>query len=143
MTRSTLRFRAELTPTRRGWLGVVLPPDSGKWLGTRGQARVEVTVSGVAFSTTAFPSGEGGHVVLMNETLRRRLGVGQGDSIDVKLRLAAPRAAPAEPADLRAVLSVSEAARGAWDALTPAGTEGSTDLDRSSEERGGTTVAPS
>lgn len=120
MTRPVLRFRAELAPTRRGWLGVVLPPGSGEWLGTRGQARVEVTVCGVAFGTTAFPTGEGGHVVLVNEALRRRIGVGQDDSIDVELRVAAPRAAPAEPADLRAVLSASKAARGAWDALTPA-----------------------
>lgn len=120
MTRSAFRFQAELAPTRRGWLGVKLPPGSAEWLGTRGQVRVAAIINGEAFSTTAFPSGEGGHVVLVNEERRRRLGVEQGDSVDVELRLAAPRAAPAEPADLREVLSVSEAARRAWDALTPA-----------------------
>lgn len=119
MTRSSLRFRARLAPTRRGWLGVVLPPESGEWLGTRGQAPVEVIVRGVAFRTTAFPSGDGGHVVLVNKRLRRTLGVEQGDSIEVELRLAAARATPARPADLRAALEASDARR-AWEALTPA-----------------------
>jgi hypothetical protein len=120
MKRSAFRFQAEVAATRRGWLGVKLPPGSAEWLGTRGQVRIAAIINAEAFSTTAFPSGEGRHVVLVNERLRRRLGVEQGDSVDVELRLAAPRTAPAEPADLREVLSVSEAARRAWDALTPA-----------------------
>ncbi len=120
MARSPFRFQAELGTTRRGWLGVKLPPGSAEWLGTRGQARIAANINGEAFSTTAFPNGEGGHVVLVNQQRRRRLAVEQGDSVDVELRLAARRAAPAEPADLLEVLNVSEAAQRAWDALTPA-----------------------
>jgi hypothetical protein len=120
MTPSVLEFRAELVPTRRGWLGVALPPGSREWLGTGGQVRVAATVEGEAFTTTAFPDGRGRHVVLLNEARRRKIGVGEGDSVDVELRVAAPRAAPAMPADLRAALGVSEATQRAWDGLTPA-----------------------
>jgi hypothetical protein len=114
-----LRFRAKLARTRRDWLGVVLPPESAEWLGTRGQAPVEAIVNGAAFRTTAFPSGYGAHVVLVNAALRRTLGVGEGDTLDVELRRAAPRGTPPMPADLRAALRGSEARR-AWDVLTPA-----------------------
>lgn len=120
MTRAALRFRARLAPTRRDSLGVVLPPESAEWLGTRGQAPVEAVVNGAAFRTTAFPIGDGGHVVLVKAVLRRRLGVGEGDAVDVELRHAPARATPPVPADLRAALRGSRDAQRAWDALTPA-----------------------
>lgn len=115
-----LRFRANLAPQRRGWLGVLLPAESTDVLGTRGQAPVEVSVNGLAFRTTAFPSGYGRHVVCVGARIRGRLGVGAGTSVDVEVRRAGPRPVPRMPPDLRRALAASDEARRAWDALTPA-----------------------
>jgi hypothetical protein len=117
---AALRFRAILAPQRRGWLGVVLPAESAEFLGTRSQAPVEVSVNGLAFRTTAFPSGDGRHVVCVGARIRRRLGIGDGASIDVEVTPAKPRAAPRTPPELREALAVSDEARRAWEGLTPA-----------------------
>jgi hypothetical protein len=82
--------------------------------------RVEAIVDGVTLTTTAFPRGDGGHVVLVNAALRRKLGVGIGDAVDVELRRAPPRPPPTMPDDLREALRRSRVAESAWEALTPA-----------------------
>jgi hypothetical protein len=115
-----LRFRGTLAPQRRGWLGVVLPAESMEFLGTRGQAPVEASVNGLAFRTTAFPTGDGRHVVCVGARIRRRLGIREGVSVDVEVTRARPRASPRTPPELREALAASDEARRAWDGLTPA-----------------------
>lgn len=117
---AALRFEARLRPHRRGWLGVVLPAEASEFLGTRGQAPVEASVNGLAFHTTAFPSGDGRHVVCVGARIRERLGIGAGASVDVEVRRARPRAAPRPPAELLEALAASDEASRAWDGLTPA-----------------------
>jgi Domain of unknown function (DUF1905)/Bacteriocin-protection, YdeI or OmpD-Associated len=120
MASQRLRFTAKLQPQRRGWLGVQLPSASAAALATRSQARVRATIRGVTFETVAFPDGKGGHFVLVNAPLRRRLELAEGERIEVAIERAAPRPPSPVPAELLVELSRSRAAQVAWDGLTEA-----------------------
>jgi Domain of unknown function (DUF1905)/Bacteriocin-protection, YdeI or OmpD-Associated len=115
-----LRFVAELRPQRRGWLGLELPASSARFLRSRGQVPVEATVEGTTFRTIAFPRGDGGHFMLVRAQIRHRLGLTEGDEVDVTIK-PAPRRPPAPmPEELTTALASSGEAKAAWDDLTPA-----------------------
>jgi Domain of unknown function (DUF1905)/Bacteriocin-protection, YdeI or OmpD-Associated len=120
MATQRLRFTAKLQPQRRGWLGLQLPPASAAALATRSQARVRTTIRGVSFETVAFPDGKGGHFVLVNALLRRRLKLAEDERVEVAIERAAPRPPAPVPDELRAELSRSQPAQVAWDGLTEA-----------------------
>jgi hypothetical protein len=120
VTHHRLRFVSELRPQRRGWLGFELPRVAADVLGSRGQVRVHATIGGVNFETCAFPRGDGTHFVPMKSALRRRLGVAEGQEVEVVVERAPALPAVPMPAELRAELARSREARLAWESLTPA-----------------------
>jgi hypothetical protein len=86
-----LRFVAELRPQRRGWLGLELPASSARFLRSRSQVPVEATVEGTTFRTIAFPRGDGGHFMPVRAQIRHRLGLTEGDEVDVTIKPALRR----------------------------------------------------
>ncbi|MEX2614154.1 MAG: YdeI/OmpD-associated family protein [Gaiellaceae bacterium] len=115
-----LRFVSELRPQRRGWLGFELPRAAAHALGSRGQVRVNATIGGVNFETVAFPRGDGSHFIPMKSALRQRLGLLQGQRVEVAVERASPLPPVPTPEELRAELSKSRDAQLAWKSLTPA-----------------------
>jgi hypothetical protein len=118
MASQPLRFRAELRPQRRGWLGVALPRASVAVLGSRGQVRVTTTIRDLSFVTTAFPAGDGSHFLPLNASLRQRLGLVEGEVVEVAVKIAPSRLPAPMPDELQEELSRSEDARVAWEGLT-------------------------
>jgi hypothetical protein len=120
VTHHRLRFVSELRPQGRGWLGFELPRVAADVLGSRGQVRVRATIGGVKFETCAFPRGDGSHFVPVKSAHRRRLGLADGDEVEVVVERAPPLPPIPIPAELRAELANSREAQLAWESLTPA-----------------------
>src|SRR5437899_6376745 len=116
----TLRFVAELRPQRRGWLGFELPASSVRFLRSRGQVPVEATVEGTTFHAFAFPRGDGRHCMLVRAQIRQRLGLAEGDEVEVTIKPAPRRPPAAMPEELTTALARSGGAKAAWEDLTPA-----------------------
>ena len=120
VTHDRVRFVAELRPQRRGWLGFELPRTAADALGSRGQVRVNATIGGVSFETVAFPRGDGSHFIPMKSARRQRLGLLEGQRVEIVVERASPRPPVPTPEELRAELSTSREAQLAWESLTPA-----------------------
>ena len=54
-----------------GWVIVRIPFDSAKVWGKRGQIRVQGEINGFSFSSTLFPTGNGGHFLLANKKMQK------------------------------------------------------------------------
>jgi hypothetical protein len=115
-----LRFASELRPQPRSWLGFELPRAAAGVLGSRGQVRVTPTIRGVSFETTAIPRGDGSHFIPMKSALRQRLGLVEGQRVEITVERAPPRPPAPTPEELRVELLKSRAAELAWESLTPA-----------------------
>jgi uncharacterized protein YdeI (YjbR/CyaY-like superfamily) len=82
------RFRATLERLDNGlgWVGVRIPFDAARLWGRRGQVRVKGTINGFEFANTLFPTGDGGHVLLVNRKMQKggRTEAGLAASFDVQ-----------------------------------------------------------
>ena len=73
MTKSKAKsFRATLerTASRLNWVIIHIPLDVAKIWGKRGQLRVRGAINGFAFRTSLFPTGKGGHVMIVNKRMQ-------------------------------------------------------------------------
>jgi uncharacterized protein DUF1905 len=55
-----------------------------------GMIPVEVTIGGIAFTTSLFPK-DGGYLLPLKDAVRRKTGITVGDAVAVELSLQAPR----------------------------------------------------
>jgi uncharacterized protein YdeI (YjbR/CyaY-like superfamily) len=71
-TPSARSFRATLerTASRLNWVIIHIPVDVAKLWGTRGQMRVRGEINGFGFRTSLFPTGKGGHVMIVNKRMQ-------------------------------------------------------------------------
>lgn len=69
----TKSFQATLERmrSRLNWIIVHIPFDVAKHWGTRGQIKVKGEINGFAFRTSLFPTGEGGHILLVNKRMQK------------------------------------------------------------------------
>jgi len=65
------KFEAGLEHThdRLRWVTARLPFDTVKVWGTRGQIKVRGEINGFSFRTTLFPTGQGGHFLIVNKRM--------------------------------------------------------------------------
>jgi len=65
-------FRATLEPdgTNLKWTIIHVPLDIEKLWGSRGMLKVKGEINGFAFRTSLFPTGEGGHTLLINKRMQ-------------------------------------------------------------------------
>lgn len=117
-----MRFTAEVGAAGRGGHAVVVPAEVTTALGSR-KAAVLAVVGG-AEHRTRLAVHAGRTYLGLPAALLRRLGVHDGDTVEVELRaVAAPDAVPApdvaEPAELTALLAAEPDVRTAWTGLTP------------------------
>jgi uncharacterized protein YdeI (YjbR/CyaY-like superfamily) len=54
-----------------GWVIIRLPFDAAKLWGKRGQLRVQGDINGFDFSSSLFPTGNGGHFLLVNKKMQK------------------------------------------------------------------------
>jgi Domain of unknown function (DUF1905)/Bacteriocin-protection, YdeI or OmpD-Associated len=116
---TALRVVGPVVRGYRDYLGVLLPPDSAQVLASTGQATVEGTINGQPFSGLAFPVRGKRHFLCFNSTLRKKLGIGEGQVLEVMLRRrTVPNEIPA-PEELLAAFECAPDSRLWWGLLTP------------------------
>ena len=100
---------------------VVVPPEIVADLHGKSEDRVLVSFNGAApIHRKLLSLGEGrGHYLLINAELQREHGVGEGDSLSVKLEPDTSEYGMPFPAELEALLAQEEAGRSAFEALKP------------------------
>lgn len=117
----TKRFRATLErgDARLGWVIVRVPFDVKKIWGTRGQIRVKGDINGFAFGTSLFPTGSGGHILLVNKRMQKggRAVLGQAAKFCLQPDTA-ERTIPL-PSELKSFLDEDRSFRRWYDQLNP------------------------
>ena len=114
MTKSTSVAKAfsavlERSGDRLNWTIVRVPVDVAKIWGVRGQLRVKGEINGFAFRTSLFPTGKGGHILMVNKKMQS--GGRSAPGMTARFRLqpdTEPRVVP-EPAELLRALRESKA----------------------------------
>jgi len=75
----------ERPPSRLGWVIIRIPFDVAKIWGKRGQLRVRGEINGFAFRTSLFPTGKGGHTLLVNKRMQAGANASPGEIADFRL----------------------------------------------------------
>src|SRR5271169_1824263 len=72
-TPAAKRFEAALQRmrSRLNWVVIQVPFDAAKLWGLRGQIKVKGDINGFAFRTSLFPTGAGGHILLVNKRMQK------------------------------------------------------------------------
>lgn len=104
-----------------GWVIIRIPFDvAGLW-GKRGQLRVQGDINGFEFSSALFPTGKGGHFLLVNKKMQK--GGKTAPGLKAKFRLqpdTAPREPIASPRELLRELGQSKRLLKFYESLTQA-----------------------
>lgn len=87
-------------------------------MGDRGRIPVTGTLNGVPIRTSVFPTGEGGHFMLINKQMQNHAKAGAGDRVEVVLELDESPRVLELPDDLDKALSKSPSARKAFEGLS-------------------------
>jgi hypothetical protein len=64
---------------------VIEVPDSQAFFGHGKSVRADTTVDGVAVTSALMPTGQGHHFISVSAALRKKLGKGVGDQIQVRI----------------------------------------------------------
>ena len=64
---------------------VVEVPDSQAFFGHGKSVRADTTVDGVAVTSALMPTGQGHHFISVSAALRKKLGKGVGDRVQVRI----------------------------------------------------------
>ena len=113
------RFDAilERMRSRLNWVIIRIPFDASKVFGGRGQIKVKGTINGFAFRTCLFPTGEGGHILLVNKRMQKGARVTAGATAGFELELDTEERVATIPEPLKQILAEDRSLRGWYDQL--------------------------
>ena len=101
------------------WVVIHIPFDAKKAWGARGQIRMKGTINGFAFRTTLFPTGDGGHYMIVNKQMQTKGKVRPGDAATFRLEQDTElRTVPVSP-ELEKALKESRRLQKFYQSLTP------------------------
>ena len=103
--------------SRLNWTIVRVPLDAAKVFGKRGQIKVEGTINGFPFRTALFPTGDGGHILLVNKRMQKGGHVAAGQSAQFEIELDTEKRVLGIPEKLERILAGSRAFRRWYDEL--------------------------
>ena len=86
--------------------------------GVRGHVPVVGTADGAELTATLVPVGGGRHRLFLNAAVRRAIGKGAGDPVEIRIRLDRRDRTPQTPPELQEALAEG-GATAAWEALAP------------------------
>jgi uncharacterized protein YdeI (YjbR/CyaY-like superfamily) len=112
-------FQAPLVrmKSRLNWIIVHIPFDVAKLWGSRGQCRVKGEINGFAFRTSLFPTGQGGHILLVNKKMQKGARAVAGTVAHFQIALDTEKRVVTIPAELNRVLAEDRALRPWFDRL--------------------------
>lgn len=105
---------------RKVWYHVVfLPPHIAAELpfDQHPQLRIEGEIADIPVKSAFIPAGDGRHYVIVSPETLKDAGIGLGQRVDMRFRVA-DQSAVEMPDDLRRALALDGEAAAAWDALT-------------------------
>ncbi len=97
----------ERTEDRLHWTIIPVPLDVHKIWGVRGQLKVKGEINGFAFRTSLFPTGKGGHFMMVNKKMQAGGKTAVGMKARFRLEPDTARREVTTPQDLLAVLRQS------------------------------------
>ena len=101
------------------WVIVRIPFDVHKLWGKRGQLRIKGEINGFAFRTSLFPTGKGGHYLLVNKRMQAGGRTGPGTAAHFRLEPDTERRVVVEPDELKRALAEDRGLRRWFDKLNP------------------------
>jgi uncharacterized protein YdeI (YjbR/CyaY-like superfamily) len=101
------RFQARLERmrSRLNWIIIHLPFDAAKLWEVRGQIKVKGEINGFAFRTSLFPTGSGGHILLVNKRMQKGAHAVEGSLADFCLEVDTEKRSATIPACLKRLIS--------------------------------------
>ncbi|MCA1813956.1 MAG: YdeI/OmpD-associated family protein [Halobacteriales archaeon] len=103
----------------KAWFHATFPKEVTEHLGTQAAVKVHGTINGHKFRSSAFPTGEGTHRIMVNRTMRDATGLADGARARFVLdRDTKPRTVRL-PAELRRALAEAPKAKACYDSLAP------------------------
>ncbi|MGA7339851.1 MAG: YdeI/OmpD-associated family protein [Terracidiphilus sp.] len=77
------KFKAQIEPGMGGGAGIVFPYDVQQEFGTRGNVPVKATIDGVPYTGSLMNCGAIGHTLGVLKSVRRQIGKGPGEVVEV------------------------------------------------------------
>ncbi len=113
------RFEAvlERMRSRLNWVIIRVPFDAAKVFGVRGQIKVRGKINGFEFRTSLFPTGTGGHILLVNKKMQKGAGVKAGSLAKFDLEFDVEKRVATIPSPLEKMLAEGRSFRRWYDQL--------------------------
>ena len=92
------------------WTALALSPEQSASLGSKARVPVVLTVKEKFYRTSAWPNGNGAHVIQINKTMQRETGLSAGDQTKVTLAIDDQPRTVIIPTDLKQALSKTKVA---------------------------------
>jgi uncharacterized protein YdeI (YjbR/CyaY-like superfamily) len=100
----TFVARLERIDSPLKWVIIRIPFDAAKIWGERGQLKVKGEINGFAFRTSLFPTGNGGHMMLVNKRMQHGAKTRIGMAAQLRLEPDTEKRIVTTPAELRRAL---------------------------------------
>ena len=115
----SIAFKAKLWKPQGVGVGTfaTLPRSASAKLGAAGRVPVVGTINGFPFRSSAFPDGEGSHLIQVNAAMRKGAAAEVGDTCAFVLEPSTDEVAVDVPPDLAEALRGK--AKAQWDDITP------------------------
>jgi uncharacterized protein YdeI (YjbR/CyaY-like superfamily) len=117
LTAKTFQARLERIDSPLKWVMIRIPFDVVKIWGARGHFKVKGEIKGFAFRTSLFPTGKGGHMLLVNKRMQRGAGAGPGTVAQFRLEPDTAERIATVPAELKRALAEDRSLRPWFDKL--------------------------
>jgi uncharacterized protein YdeI (YjbR/CyaY-like superfamily) len=109
--------RLERMRSRLNWIVIHVPFDAAKVWGLRGQIKVKGEINGFPFRTSLFPTGEGGHILLVNKRMQKGGRAVEGALAHFQMELDCEERTVSVPDELKRILSQDRLLRRWYDEL--------------------------
>jgi uncharacterized protein YdeI (YjbR/CyaY-like superfamily) len=103
--------------SRLNWVIIRIPFDATKIFGVCGQIKVRGTINGFPFRSSLFPTGEGGHILLVNKRMQKGARVRAGATAGFEIELDTEERVATIPELLERILAADRSFRRWYDQL--------------------------
>lgn len=115
----TFSATLERMRSRLNWIIIRIPFQVAKVWGARGQLRVRGEINGFGFRTSLFPTGQGGHILLVNKRMQKGACAGPGSVARFRIEPDTEERVIAVPTELNRILVQDRALRRWVERLNP------------------------